>query len=61
VDGAPSFQKSFLSEIPSIMLIAHNTVDHGENLDAVPVGQTLQYPRFGIDGSAQHLRIAARL
>jgi hypothetical protein len=30
VDGAPSFQKSFLGEIPSIMLITNNTVEHSE-------------------------------
>jgi hypothetical protein len=35
VDRLPSFQECFLDEIPSIMLIAHHTVDHGEDLAAV--------------------------
>jgi hypothetical protein len=35
VDRSPSFQETFLGEIPSIAFIADNTVDHAENLGAV--------------------------
>jgi hypothetical protein len=35
VDGAPSFQESFLGEILGIMLITNNTVEHSEYLSAV--------------------------
>ena len=34
-DRLPSFKESFLGEIPSIMLIAHYTADHGEDLRAI--------------------------
>src|ERR1700730_11068251 len=46
LDRSPSFQESFLGEIPSIILIAQNTVDHGEDLGAVLAYQFAE--RFSI-------------
>ena len=35
MDRAPSFQESFLGEIPSIMLVTNDSVDHREYLGAI--------------------------